>query len=361
MLYLLLYPLRDYFGPFRLFGYITFRSAYAVVVAILIIMIFGRRFIRLMQDHSIRQRIRDEVPESHQKKAGTPSMGGLMILGAILIAAFLFCDLTNTNILILFSATLWFGILGAYDDYIKIYKGKPRGLSIRTKLVWQLFYGLVLGMVLYFIGPHDGITKTNLIFIKNYIINLGVLYPLFVTVVVVGSSNGVNLADGLDGLAIGLIAIAALAYSGLAYAAGHIIISDYLDIIFIKNGGEVTVFCASILGASLGFLWFNTYPAQVFMGDTGALSLGAIIGTAAILIKQEILLVIVGGVFVVEAISVIMQILYFRKTGGRRLFRMAPLHHHYELKGMLEPKIVVRFWIIGIILLMVALSTLKIR
>ncbi|OGC41270.1 phospho-N-acetylmuramoyl-pentapeptide-transferase [candidate division WOR-3 bacterium RBG_13_43_14] len=361
MLYLLLYPLRDYFGPFRLFGYITFRSAYAVVAAILVVMIFGRRFIRFMQERSIGQRIRDEVPESHRKKAGTPSMGGLMILAAILIAALLFCDLTNPNILILLSATLWFGVLGAYDDYVKIYKGKPRGLSIRTKLIWQLLYGISLGLFLYFLGPQDYITRTNLIFIKNYIINLGVLYPLFVTLVVVGSSNGVNLTDGLDGLAIGLIAIAALAYSGLAYAAGHIVISNYLDVIFIKNGGEVTVFCASILGASLGFLWYNTYPAQVFMGDTGALSLGAIIGTAAILIKQEILLIIVGGVFVVEVLSVILQVVYFRKTGGRRLFRMAPIHHHFELKGLMEPKVVVRFWIIGIILLMIALSTLKIR
>ncbi len=361
MLYLLLYPLRDYFGPFRLFGYITFRSAYAVVTAILIIMIFGRSFIQLMQRYSIRQRIRDEVPANHHKKAGTPSMGGLMILAAILIAAFLFCDLTNPNILILFSATLWFGALGAYDDYIKIYKGKPRGLSIRAKLVWQLLYGLALGIILYFLGPQDFVTKTNLIFIKNYIINLGVLYPLFVTMVVVGSSNGVNLTDGLDGLAIGLIAIAALAYSGLAYAAGHIVISDYLDVIFVKNGGEVTVYCASILGASLGFLWFNSYPAQIFMGDTGALSLGAIIGTAAILIKQEILLVIVGGVFVIEALSVIIQIIYYRRTGGGRFFRMAPLHHHFELKGVMEPKVVVRFWLIGIILLMIALSTLKIR
>jgi phospho-N-acetylmuramoyl-pentapeptide-transferase len=252
-------------------------------------------------------------------------------------------------------------LLGVYDDYIKIYKGKPRGLSVKAKLTWQLLYGIGLGILLYFLGPEDYVTSTNLIFLKNYIINLGVLYPLFVTMVVVGSSNGVNLTDGLDGLAIGLIAIAALAYSGLAYAAGHIGISDYLNIIFIKNGGEVTVFCASILGAGLGFLWFNTYPAQVFMGDTGALSLGAIIGTAAILIKQEILLIVVGGVFVIEALSVILQILYFRKTGGRRLFRMAPIHHHFELKGMMEPKVVVRFWIIGIILLMVALSTLKIR
>jgi phospho-N-acetylmuramoyl-pentapeptide-transferase len=214
---------------------------------------------------------------------------------------------------------------------------------------------------LYFFGHEDLGTKTNLIFVKNYVINLGIIYPLFVSLVVVGTSNGVNLTDGLDGLAIGLIGIAALAYSGLAYAAGHAVISQYLDVIFVANGGEVTVFCASILGASLGFLWFNAYPAEVFMGDTGALSLGAILGTAAILIKQEMLLIVVGGVFAIEALSVLLQIVYFQRTGGKRLFRMAPLHHHYELKGMHEPKIVVRFWLVGIVLMMVALSTLKIR
>lgn len=361
MLYWLLYPLKDIFGPFRLFGYITFRSAYAAVVAILIVLIFGQRFIEFLKTKSIGQKIREEVPENHKTKEGTPSMGGIIILLPVIIASLLFCDLTNPNIIILLTATIWFGLLGAYDDYIKIYKNKPRGLSIKTKLFLQIIYGLVLGLYLYFYGPEGYATKTNLIFVKNYVVNLGVLYPLFIALVVVGSSNGVNLTDGLDGLAIGLIGIAALAYSALAYAAGHVVISDYLNVIFLRNGGEVTVFCASIIGASLGFLWFNSHPAQIFMGDTGALSLGAIIGTAAILIKQEILLVIVGGVFVVEAISVLLQIVYFRRTGGKRLFKMAPLHHHFELKGLREPKIVVRFWIVGIIFLMLALSTLKIR
>jgi len=361
MLYWLLYPLRDIFGPFRLFGYITFRSAYAAVVAILIVLIFGQRFIRFLKDKAIGQKIREEVPESHRSKEGTPSMGGAIILLSIVIASVLFCDLANPNIIILFVATIYFGCLGAYDDYVKIYKNKPRGLSIKTKLIFQILFGVALGLFLYLYGPEGFATKTNLIFVKNYIINVGILYPLFIALVVVGSSNGVNLTDGLDGLAIGLIGTAALAYSALAYAAGHAVISNYLDIIFLKNAGEVTVFCASIVGASLGFLWFNSYPAQVFMGDTGALSLGAIIGTAAILIKHEILLVFVGGVFVIEAISVLLQIIYFRRTGGKRLFRMAPLHHHFELKGFLEPKIVVRFWIIGIIFMMLALSTLKIR
>ena len=361
MLYWLLYPLRDVFGPFRLFGYITFRSAYAAVCAICIVLIFGRPFIAFLKKKAIGQKVREEVPERHREKEGTPSMGGLIILVAIIIAAVLFCDVTNPNILILLIATVWFGSLGAYDDFIKIYKKKPRGLSIKTKLIFQIMFGVALGVYLYFFGPEDLATKTNLIFVKNYVINVGVLYPLFVALVVVGTSNGVNLTDGLDGLAIGLIGIAALAYSILAYSAGHVVISEYLDIIFLHNGGEVTVYCASILGASLGFLWFNAYPAQIFMGDTGALSLGAILGTAAILIKQELLLVIVGGVFAVEALSVLIQIVYFRRTGGKRFFKMAPLHHHFELLGMHETKIVVRFWLIGIVLLMVALSTLKIR
>jgi len=314
-----------------------------------------------MRGQAATQRIRLEVPDSHRLKEGTPSMGGILILLSILISSFLFCDLTNSNVLVLFSATIYFGLLGFWDDYVKIYKKKPRGLSIRTKLIFQVIYGIGLGLVLYFFGPEGYMDKTNLIFVKNYVISFGFFYPAFIALVIVGSSNGVNLSDGLDGLAIGLIGIAALAYAALAYAAGHAVISDYLNIIFLRDGGEVTVYCATILGASLGFLWFNSFPAQVFMGDTGALSLGAIIGTAAILIKQEILLILVGGVFVVEVLSVLIQVLYFRRTGGKRLFRMAPLHHHFELKGLVEPKIVIRFWIIGIIFLMFALSTLKIR
>jgi phospho-N-acetylmuramoyl-pentapeptide-transferase len=361
MLYWLLYPLQDYFGPLRLFGYITFRSAYAAVFAIIIMLFFGQRFIVLMTNKSVTQRIRMEVPDSHRQKEGTPSMGGILILLSILISSFLFCDLSNTYIIILFSATIYFGLLGFWDDYVKICRKRPRGLSIGTKLIFQIIYGLALGLFLYFFGPQGYAAKTNLIFVKNYVISFGVFYPAFVVLVVVGSSNGVNLTDGLDGLAIGLIGIAALAYAALAYAAGHAVISDYLNIIFLKEGGEVTVYCAAILGASLGFLWFNSHPAQMFMGDTGALSLGAIIGTAAILVKQEILLLLVGGVFVIEVLTVLIQIIYFRCTGGKRFFRMAPLHHHFELGGMVEPKIVVRFWIIGIIFLMFALSTLKIR
>jgi phospho-N-acetylmuramoyl-pentapeptide-transferase len=361
MLYLLLYPLREVFGPFRLFGQITFRSAYAAVAAIILVLVFGKPFINLLRRRSVAQRIREEVPESHRVKEGTPSMGGVMILAATLGAALLFADLANPNIIILMASTVWFGLLGVWDDYIKIFKKRPRGLSITAKLTGQLAFGLGLGLYLYLFRDPDYAAKTNLIFIKNYVVNFGILYPLFVMAVVAGASNGVNLTDGLDGLAIGLIGISALAYALLAYATGHAVISQYLNLIFIPSAGEITVYCSAILGASLGFLWFNSYPAQVFMGDTGSLSLGAIIGTAAILIKQEILLLIVGGVFVIEAVSVMLQIAYFRRTGGKRLFRMAPIHHHFELKGWSEPKIVIRFWIIGIIFLMLALSTLKIR
>ncbi len=361
MLYLILYPLKEIFGPFRLFGYITFRAAYAAILAILIVLLIGNRFTNYLKKKSITQRIREEVPKHHKAKEGTPSMGGLLILISLLISTILFADLTNPNIIILIIATLWFGTLGFIDDYIKIFKNKPRGLSIKTKLLFQIIFGLALGIYLYFYGPEGYATKTNLLFLKNYVINFGIFYPFFVALVTVGTSNGVNLTDGLDGLAIGLLGISALAYAALSYASGHIGISNYLNIIFIKNGGEATVFCAALVGAGLGFLWFNAYPAQIFMGDTGSLSLGAILGTVAILIKQEFLLIFIGGIFVVEVISVLLQIIYFRRTKGKRLFLMAPLHHHYELKGLAEPKIVVRFWIVGIIFLMIALSTLKIR
>jgi len=361
MLYLLLYPLKEIFGPFRLFGYITFRAAYAAVFAILIVLLIGNFFTNYLRNKSITQRIREEVPNHHKVKEGTPSMGGLLILIALLISVILFADLTNPNIIILIIATIWFGILGFVDDYIKIFKNKPRGLSIKTKLLFQVIFGLALGIYLYFYGPAGYATKTNLLFLKNYVVNFGIFYPLFVALVTVGTSNGVNLTDGLDGLAIGLLGISAVAYTALSYASGHIGISNYLNIIFIKNGGEAAVFCAALVGAGLGFLWFNAYPAQIFMGDTGSLSLGAILGVVAILIKQEFLLIFIGGVFVIEVISVLLQIIYFRRTKGKRLFLMAPLHHHYELKGLAEPKIVVRFWIVGIIFLMIALSTLKIR
>lgn len=361
MLYLLLYPLEDIFGPFRLFGYITFRAAYATVLSILIVLLIGNWFVNLLKKRAVTQKIREEVPKHHHTKEGTPSMGGLLILISLLISTLLFADITNPNIILLILATLWFGALGFIDDYIKIFRNKPRGLSIKMKLLFQIIFGLALGLYLYFYGPDGYATKTNLIFLKNYIVNFGILYPLFVALVMVGASNAVNLTDGLDGLAIGLLGISALAYTALSYASGHSGISHYLNIIFIKNGGEVSVFCAALVGAGLGFLWFNTYPAQIFMGDTGSLSLGAILGAVAIIIKHELLLIFIGGVFMIEVISVILQIIYFRRTKGKRLFLMAPLHHHYELKGLAEPKIVVRFWIIGIIFFMIALSTLKIR
>lgn len=289
-------------------------------------------------------------------------MGGLIIIFAFLIPVLLLGDLTNTNILILVLGSVWLGSLGFYDDYIKIYKQKPRGLTKRTKLFWQAMYGLIIGLVLYFLPnnpEHAG--HTNFIFLKNIVINFGLFYPIFVAFIIIGASNAVNLTDGLDGLAIGLIGIVAAGYAVLAYISGHATISKYLNILFISDAGEVAIFAAAILGAALGFLWFNAHPAQVFMGDTGSLALGGLIGTIAVLVKQEFLLAIIGGVFVIEAASVILQVVYFRATRGKRLFLMAPLHHHFELKGWAESQITVRFWIVEIIFLFIALSTLKIR
>ncbi len=362
MLYHLLYALRESFSPFRLFGYITFRAAYCAVLAILIALIFGPIIVSWLQRKHVGQTIREEVPERHKQKAGTPSMGGILIIIAILLPILLLADLTNTNILILLLGTLWLGMLGFYDDYIKIYKQKPRGLNKRTKLFWQVLYGLVVGLILYLLPNNPDIAaRTNFLFLKNLIIDFSFLYPVFVAIVIVGASNAVNLTDGLDGLAIGLIGIAAAGFAALAYISGHAGISKYLNVLFVSNAGEIAIFAAAILGAALGFLWFNAHPAQVFMGDVGSLTLGGLIGTIAVLIKQEFLLVLIGGIFVVEAITVILQVIYFRSTKGKRLFLMAPLHHHFELKGWAESKITIRLWILAIIFVFIALSTLKIR
>ncbi len=362
MLYHLIYPLREVFSPLRLFGYITFRAAYAAIIAILIAIILGPVVIRILSVRKIGQTIRDEVPDRHKQKAGTPSMGGILIIFSFLVPVLLLGDLTNSNILLLILGTVWLGALGLYDDYIKIYQKKPRGLNKRTKIFWQALYGFTVGLILTFLPVDPDIaTRTNFLFLKNLIVNFGLFYPLFVALVIVGASNAVNLTDGLDGLAIGLVGIAASGYAVLAYVTGHTGLSKYLNIIFVSNAGEITIFTASILGAALGFLWFNAFPAQVFMGDVGSLTLGGLIGTTAVLIKHEFLLILIGGVFVVEAVTVILQVIYFRATRGKRLFRMAPLHHHLELAGWAEPKITVRLWILEIIFVLLALSTLKLR
>jgi phospho-N-acetylmuramoyl-pentapeptide-transferase len=362
MLYHLLYPLKTYFGPFNLFRYITFRAAYAGALSLFISLFLGPWVIKKIKQLSIGQNVRDEVPKQHQSKAGTPTMGGILIIFGIIISTLLFADLTNRNVLLALFVIFSFGIIGYFDDYKKVRLGKPRGLNKRTKLIFQIIFALIVGIVLYFY-PMNPNTKTitNFLFLKNIQIDFRIFYIPFVMFVIVTTSNSVNFADGLDGLAAGLLGIAAGSYAVLSYISGHAKLSEYLNVLHVPYAGEMTIICFATLGACLGFLWFNAFPAQIFMGDTGSLPLGALIGFTAVVAKQEFLLIFVGGVFVIEAFTVLLQVIYFHATKGKRFFRMAPLHHHYELCGWSEPKIVVRFWIISIILAVLAISTLKIR
>jgi phospho-N-acetylmuramoyl-pentapeptide-transferase len=361
MLYHLLYPLAEYISGFNIFKYITFRTAYATITAMLISFIFGSMFIRYLKRKQVKESIRDDGPQTHFTKEGTPTMGGLLILIAIVVPTLLWADLTNIYILLILLVTAWMGLLGFLDDYLKAVKKQKKGIVARKKFVGQILLGLILGAILYF-KPPDPLfnTATGLPFFKNLYLDFGLLYIPFVVVVITGSSNAVNLTDGLDGLAIGLVGICALGFAGLSYISGRIDFTGYLDIEYFKDAGELTIYCGALVGACLGFLWFNSNPAQVFMGDTGALALGGALGTIALLIKKEIILVIIGGVFVAEAISVIIQVLYFKLT-GKRVFKMAPLHHHFELCGWPEHKVTVRFWIVGVIFALISLSTLKIR
>ena len=363
MLYHLLYPLSHHISYFNLFRYITFRSAGATITALIISLILGPWLIRLLRKHQVKEEIRREGPESHYAKDGTPTMGGLIILAAIVIPTLLWADLEQ-SFHDLHSAghasgwapsALWMTIL-------KAIKHQKKGLVGRKKLIGQIALGLVLGVILYFYPPTPTFDlKTDLPFFKNYYLDFPIyLYIPFVIIVIAGFSNAVNLTDGLDGLAIGLSMICLVAFAGMAYITGRFDFTNYLDIVYLPGAGELTVFCAAAIGAGLGFLWYNTHPAEVFMGDTGALALGGILGALSILLKKEMLLVIVGGVFVAEAISVILQVSVF-KLRGKRIFKMAPLHHHFELSGWHESKVVVRFWIVGVLLALVALSTFKIR
>lgn len=362
MLYMLLYPLAEKVHFFNLFRYITFRSAYALVTALLISFLVGPFMIRWLRKLKIGDIGREDTPEHHKKKTGTPTMGGLIILAAIMIPVLLWADLSNRYIQIASLATVCLAAIGFSDDYLKVVKKQPKGLVGRKKLAGQILLSLIIGtiLVIYPLNPEFA-TKTNFLFFKNVFVNLSWwMFIPFVAVVIVGTSNAVNLTDGLDGLAIGVVLFAATAYAVMCYFAGNYKLASYLNIIFMKGSGELTIFCSSIVGASLGFLWYNAHPAEVMMGDTGSLALGGAIGTTAVLIKQEILLLIVGGVFVMEALSVILQVLSFKMT-GKRIFKMAPIHHHFTLMGWSEEKIVTRFWIIALICALVALSTLKIR
>lgn len=367
MLYHLLYPLRDYISGLNIFQYITFRAGASAIVALLIAFLFGPYVIRKLQQFHIGEEIRTDGPKTHYTKHGTPTMGGIIILVATLIPTLLFANLRNVYVLMVFLATIWMGFIGFLDDYLKVVKKYPRGLIARYKLLGQIVLGLLIGAWIYFEPSFaDFRSVTTVPFFKNLEIDFGVFYIPVVALVITGTSNAVNLTDGLDGLAAGLLATSILSFAAITYISGRVDFSDYLNIIYLPGIGEVTIYCAALIGALLGFLWFNANPALVFMGDTGALSAGAALGTIAVMVRKELLLIIIGGVYVAEALSVIIQTTYFRwtrkRTGvGKRVFNMAPLHHHYELKGWKENQVVVRFWIIGILLALLSLTTFKIR
>lgn len=359
MLYNLLYPLHTTFSVLNVFRYITFRTIYAGLTAFLVCFVLGPWVIRKLSQLQVGQYIRDDGPQTHHQKAGTPTMGGTLILAAIGVATLLWADLGNPFVWIALLITFGFGMIGFVDDYLMQIKKRNKGLGVKAKFCLQGGVALI-GAWLVYLCPNFS-TAIALPFFKNLSPDLGPGYVIFAAFVVVGTSNAVNLTDGLDGLAIGPTIIAGVTYMIFAYVAGHVKIAEYLQIQYVSGSGELAIFCGALAGAGLGFLWFNTYPAQIFMGDVGSLPLGAAIGTVAVVTKQEILLVLVGGLFVIEALSVIFQVGFFKMTRGRRIFRMAPLHHHFELKGWAEPKVIVRFWIIAIALALLALSTLKLR
>lgn len=361
MLYHLLYPLHTTFFPFNVFKYITFRSAGAALTALIISFVIGPYIIRKLKMLKIGQHVRDDGPQTHLGKQGTPTMGGILIIIAIVLSTVLWSNLTNRYVWVVLFATLAFGAIGFWDDYIKVVRKRSKGLSALQKFSLQIIAALAIGLFLYFNPQDPNATKLSVPFAKKLLIDLGWFYIPFAVLVIVGASNAVNLTDGLDGLAIGLVGIAATANAVLVYIGGNKIIAEYLKIQYIPGSGELTVFCGALLGASLGFLWYNAHPAEVFMGDVGSLSLGAGLGTLAVVTKHEIILVVVGGIFVLEAISVMMQVAYFKISGGKRVFKMAPLHHHFEQIGWPESKVIVRFWIIGIILALLSLSSLKLR
>jgi len=362
MLYHLLYPFRTQLSVLNVTQYITFRTAAASLSALAISLALGPWMIRKLRDFQIGQVIRAEGPQAHQKKAGTPTMGGLLILTASLVPTLLWARLTNPYVWIAVLATAAFGGIGFLDDYLKIVRHTHHGLLPRYKLGLQLLIASAVGVVLMVLQQED-LYNTRLVFpfFKRFIPDLGWGYLPFAMFILVAESNAVNVTDGLDGLAISVFAIAAAAYTALAYVVGNRVLADYLLLVHFSPVAELTVFCGSLVGASLGFLWYNSYPAEIFMGDVGSLALGAALATVAILIKQEILLVIVGGVFVIEISSVVLQVGYFKATGGRRLFRMAPLHHHFELIGWSEPKIITRFVIGAVVFALFSLTTLKLR
>ncbi|PKH85610.1 phospho-N-acetylmuramoyl-pentapeptide-transferase [Colwellia sp. Bg11-28] len=352
--------LTQFYSAFNVFSYLTFRAIISTLTALFISLYFGPKLIRYLQKMQIGQTVRDDGPESHLSKSGTPTMGGLLILASIVISVLLWADLSNIYVWVVIFVIVSFGIVGFVDDYRKVIRKDANGLIARWKYFWQTVIGLSTALFLYFIAQGPNETALLVPFVKELLPQLGIFYVVMSYFVIVGTSNAVNLTDGLDGLAIVPTIMVAGAFALFAYVTGHVNFSAYLNIPHIALTSELVIVCTAIVGAGLGFLWFNTYPAQVFMGDVGSLALGAALGVIAILVRQELVLFIMGGVFVMETVSVILQVGSY-KMRGQRIFRMAPIHHHYELKGWPEPRVIVRFWIISLILVLIGLATLKLR
>ena len=352
--------LSQFYSPFSVVKYLTLRGIFSVITALVICWVLGPRVIRLLNSLQMRQAIRSDGPQSHLSKAGTPTMGGALILLAIFISTLLWANLENQYVWVVLGVTFSFGLIGWVDDYRKVVQKNPRGLPAKWKYFWQSLFGLAAALYLFYTASSTEELALIVPFFKNVAINLGPLYILFTYFVIVGTSNAVNLTDGLDGLAILPTVLVGGALGVMAYLTGNYQFATYLHIPFISGAGELLIFTGALCGAGLGFLWFNTYPAMVFMGDVGSLALGAALGVIAVIIRQEIVLAVMGGVFVVETVSVILQVASFKLT-GKRIFRMAPLHHHYELKGWPEPRVIVRFWIITVVLVLLGLATLKLR
>jgi phospho-N-acetylmuramoyl-pentapeptide-transferase len=354
-----IYPLVKYFPPLNVFRYLTFRGAYAALTALLFCFLFGPRIIEALRRLKVGQSIRGDGPETHLKKGGTPTMGGVFIIISVLIAVVLWQDWKNGKVWLTLGAFLSFGAVGFIDDYLKVRRRNAAGLPAWAKLAGQGAVALAITLILYVSGD-EGVTLLYIPFLKNPVVDMGPLWIPFAVLLLVGESNAVNLSDGLDGLAGGLLILVFITLSIITYLSGRADYSYYLDIPYITGGGELTIFCLAVMGACVGFLWFNTHPAEVFMGDVGSLSLGGVIATISLIIKKEILTLIIGGVFVLEAGSVIIQVLSF-KIWKKRIFNMAPFHHHFELSGWAETKVVIRFWILGGFFAIIALSTLKIQ
>lgn len=361
MLYWLTQLLQGQYHAFRVFQYITFRSILAALTALLVGLFAGPLMIKWLRNLQIGQMVRDDGPQSHLSKAGTPTMGGVLILLAITISTLLWGDLREPALWLVLLTTLSFGVIGWVDDYRKVVRKNSKGLSSRAKYFWQSLAALMAVGILYSIATLPVQTQLSIPFFKDWLIPLGLFFPVLAYFVIVGTSNAVNLTDGLDGLAIMPIVMVAGALGIFTYASSNAVYAHYLSIPFVPDTGELTIFCSAIVGAGLGFLWYNTYPAQVFMGDVGSLALGAALGIVAVMVRQELVLLIMGGLFVLETLSVILQVGYFKYSGGKRLFKMAPIHHHFELKGWSEPKVIVRFWILTVVFVLCGLATLKLR